>query len=1446
VYRLQVTAPQGYTFPSRQPPALQPSSRVINATGSYGNNFPVDLQTGAVELDVPLDAVAASNLFVEKTAARNTVELGDFVDYSVRVRNAADELLGRVRVTDHLPAGFAYVPASARLNGSTTRLNGSTLPEPEGGVGPVLHFEIGSLPDRTTHTLTYRVRVGPGALQGDGVNRAQASTPAPLPKLSNEARAAVQVLPGVFTDRGFVLGRVSAECPQDEQKGERTSETLGVPGVRLYLQDGTHVVTDRQGRYSLYGLAARTHVLKLDATTLAGMRSKLIEQRQGGDAASRFVDLKNGELHRADFVLEGCNPAVREQIKQRAQAADAEHSESEQMLASRFSTEPSAPADPRSLPASGAVAITGATLPRGSAHKPTSAESAVSSQPALLDPKLDPMSDEQIAAVPDNHLEIMNLRAGTTLVMAQANVIVKGRLGTRFVLSVNGVELGERRVGKRSTVANKKLQVWEFIGVDFVPGRNELELTQHSEGGRIGEAHMIVVHAPGPVSTLRMTPSTPKPSADGKTAVVITLETLDALGHTNVARTPVTLDTSFGPTLTGASSARWNVRDLNPDEAGIQIFVEGGKAQLELLPPGEPGTVVLRASAGAVQGELPLAFAPDLRPMVAVGLIEGVLDLRRLKPDALQPARAHDGFEQALRNLSRDFGDGKGSGRGQASARAALFLKGRIKGDMLLTLGYDSEKTQRERLFRDIQPDAYYAVYGDSATRGFDAQSTGKLYARVDHNRFYALVGDFNTQQVRSGADDMKGLGEHRLGQVARSLNGVKGQLKSEDGRGEVGAFASRSVSRQVVQELPALGISGPYLLERTPLIENSEKVEIITRDRDLPSRTVRSVVLTRFADYDLEPMTGRLMFRAPVPSLDADFHPNSIRVSYEVEQGGQAYWVGGAQARHQIDNHVAVSGTVVRDNNPQAPSQLAAAMATVKIGDNNVAVAEVARMDKSASADRADLVAAQGNAVRVELRHDSALVQAQAQLHRVERGFDNPAAGLSAGQQEAAARLSVRVDPETVLKGEVLHSQALDGDARRKGFQVGVERNLTPQVRGELSVRRSEVVAGTAGAVADESSSVRVKLLAQLPQAQSSQQASVFVEAEQDVHDSERRLLALGGEMRLHNGVRLYGRHELVSSLGPRYGLNEQQQRNASVLGISGEPFAEGQAFGEYRLRNALSAREAEAAMGLRQRFTLGQGLTASAGIERVRALSGAGDNDSTALTSSLDYNDGADWRANGRLELRFSPQSDGLLSTVGAAWRIDTPWTLLARNALSLTRNSDGSQQSDDWLQVGLAYRDAEQHRTQALMRAEWRGARKQSGDGSRSERDAFILSAHAHHQWQPGITLSGRYAAKWVRDHGLGLASRDRTQLLFARATRDIGERWDVSVHSALLFNSHGSRQFGLGAELGYLMSTNLWLSAGYNLFGLRERELAGQDHTQPGVYLRLRFKFDESSF
>ncbi len=101
------------------------------------------------------------------------------------------------------------------------------------------------------------MRVGPGALQGDGVNRVQATyTANGVTTVSNVATAKVQVIGGVFSSRAYILGKVFLDC---NANGTQDRGEIGMPGVRLFIEDGTFVMTDGEGKFSFYGLpTART------------------------------------------------------------------------------------------------------------------------------------------------------------------------------------------------------------------------------------------------------------------------------------------------------------------------------------------------------------------------------------------------------------------------------------------------------------------------------------------------------------------------------------------------------------------------------------------------------------------------------------------------------------------------------------------------------------------------------------------------------------------------------------------------------------------------------------------------------------------------------------------------------------------------------------------------------------------------------------------------------------------------------------------------------------------------------------------------------------------------------------------------------------------------------------------------------------------------------------
>lgn len=273
-------------------------------------------------------------LVISKRGDRAMAEVGDTVQYTIEVRHVSGSAARTVNIVDVLPRGFTYLDGSARVDGRG-------LAEPLGRPGPRLGFDLGPIAAGGQLVLTYRVRIGVGALQGDGINRAQAHgcsiaggcidpvglNPLPGSTPSNHAEYRVRVTGGVFTDEACVLGKVFVDCNNNHVQDQ---EELGIPGVRLYFSDGTWLVSDSEGKYSYCGLPPNSHTLKVDASTLpVGSRLTTSSNRNLGDADSLFLDLKNGELHRADFVEGSCANPVLEQVKARRTQGEVRAPESE-------------------------------------------------------------------------------------------------------------------------------------------------------------------------------------------------------------------------------------------------------------------------------------------------------------------------------------------------------------------------------------------------------------------------------------------------------------------------------------------------------------------------------------------------------------------------------------------------------------------------------------------------------------------------------------------------------------------------------------------------------------------------------------------------------------------------------------------------------------------------------------------------------------------------------------------------------------------------------------------------------------------------------------------------------------------------------------------------------------------------------------------------------------
>lgn len=1425
-----------YNFVSDQVvyPISSFNGMAVHSQYSYGGIFTLTSSSPALNIDIPIDPLLSqSGLMVQKTARDSSIELGDFTDYSITVSNKGDVLARDVKLQDSLPRGFSYVP-------NTMRIDGKPVADPEGGKGPYLTLGLGDLAVNASAKIEYRVLVGPNALNGDGINRARAVDGSGLS--SNEAQAKVKVRPGVFSADAFVVGKVYTDCNRNgiQDKGE-----LGVPGVRLYMEDGSYVITDREGKYDFYGVSAKTHVLKIDRTTLpAGVELLTQSNRNAGDPSSRFVDVKRGELHRADFAManqvEACSAPLTDAIKQRQEKINSSNLNLEKAINKQLSIDvPSyLESSTRSENTQGCLANDNdqnCLLNRG--------DFAVQKQPQLLiDPVKPPVLvnlEEYLKRSDNNALEILNLKEGQVLPHAQTTIQVQGAAGATQRVLVNDVVVADKQRGKLAILDEHRKQGVEYVGVALKVGKNSIRAEQLDFAGNVRESHHIQVIVPDEIHQLKLQQAPIPVMANGRDVMQLRVQLQDKQGIKVVTRTSITLESDIGII---------DLPDLNPNEPGIQSFIDGGEMIIPILAPNAPARGKLRVSSGLIKEEIDIQFQADLRPLIAVGLIEGSINFNNFDNTQLHSVNRNDGFEDELNEIA-EWGDDT-----SLTGRTAMFLKGKVRGDYLLTLAYDSNKSSKQRLFRDIQPDEYYPVYGDAAAKGFEAQSTSKLYVRLDKGRSYAMYGDYVTRTEKD-----EGLA---LGQYNRSLTGLK--VGREGDKFQASAFVAETKSRQVVTENRALGISGPYSLGSISselILDNSEKVEILTRDRNNPGLIIAKQSLTRFSDYEVDTYSNSIYLKQAVASVDQDLNPNFIRITVEADEIGEEYQVGGMSFSYAMKSHLKMGGSFVQSSDPLNQEQIASLNTVVKVGQYSKFIAEVAQSKNTDStADQITQINSdsnrdkdQGTAARVEFEYAPSFAHVRAYHQQAEEGFQNDAATISAGRKESGIKASAPIAKLGLARIEAIRTEDQENNGVRTGLSTSLERNFFRILAVELGLRHYDETSAAATLATENlgpynGTTGRIKFTGNLPW----KGASTFIEYEQDLSNSDKQVLSVGGTAKVLPNTEIYARHELISAIDGLYSMNSTEETNSTVFGISSNYMKDGSAFSEYRVADGISNREAEAALGLRNRWQLKPRVYVSSSFERIQSLSKNEDNtsnDATALSLGLEYLVHENWKATTRLEGRRSDTSDTLINTLGYAYKLSDDATVLTKNMLNFVDNKavDQGDHLRNRFQLGYAWRDYDQNKLDILSKIEYYYENNATDLEAEFKREAYVTSIHTNYHPQRRLTLSGQYAAKWSELDEDHITSNALTQLFSGRVIYDINERWDMSVQAGTLWANRGAgTRYLVGAELGYLLATNLWVSAGYNFMGYQDDELSNTSSTGEGAYLRFRFKFDEDLF
>ncbi len=302
-YRIVVSVPPSLVAPSQSTiaglQALPTAPFALDVNASFGNVF--TLQAGPpLHVDIPVDPLN-SFLVLDKSASKQTAAIGDFVQYTLGLSNTdAVAISNNTQITDQLPAGFRY-----QLN--SVRVNGLSAADPViSGDARTLVFNVGTLLPGQSVNISYVTEVSASARLGKAVNSAIATDVNAVGVVSNQALASVKIIEDLFASHSFIIGRViNGDCAVDAQ------ELPGFANARIYMEDGSYVVTDENGLYHFEGVTPGVHVVQLDKTSVPDNLEVIAceeNTRFAGTAYSQFVDVHGGAMWRADFYVRQKDP----------------------------------------------------------------------------------------------------------------------------------------------------------------------------------------------------------------------------------------------------------------------------------------------------------------------------------------------------------------------------------------------------------------------------------------------------------------------------------------------------------------------------------------------------------------------------------------------------------------------------------------------------------------------------------------------------------------------------------------------------------------------------------------------------------------------------------------------------------------------------------------------------------------------------------------------------------------------------------------------------------------------------------------------------------------------------------------------------------------------------------------------------------------------------------
>jgi hypothetical protein len=982
----------------------------------------------------------------------------------------------------------------------------------------------------------------------------------------------------------------------------------------------------------------------------------------------------------------------------------------------------------------------------------------------------------------------------TVSMLTRQAVTARSVPGFTAELYVNGV-FASRRVVRADDLV-------DFINIPVPQGNVVFEVRIVNPDGTVALQKSRTMHILGAPSAIKLEWEKDEIAADGTSSLKAYASVFDAWGYRIPSGIYLTVAADSGAIISP---------DADSSRRGIQIPVMDGRAEIEYRAGSSAGVAKVFVQYNQITAEKDIYLNTTKEPFTLVGLANGTAGSYTAKGDRSQ-LLDDESFPSGL----------------TTEGRVALYARGTVYDDYLLTASIDTDRKNRGKYFQELDPDYLYSIYGDNSMLFYDIQTNRNLFIKLEKNQTYGLFGDYNTELT----------GQEFIS-YNRTLNGLK--FDHRDRTSHITAFGSLTDRRATQIELRGQGLSGYYNLGYTDITPGSEKIRIETRDRFHSEVLLKTEYRYRFSDYDIDYTQGTVFFKQPVPAVDNYGNPVFIMVSFEAKTGAASTYIAGVRAEHQFSEDFSIGFTGVTEEQSPDNFTLLGTDAKYSFGSALSLGGEFARSSNISGSGLAYKVNA-GTTPVTGLRLNS-------YYRRVEQGFTNETQ-IGGRRELGTMKYGVSGDYALTQSTKILSEyyqthQALDagGSTELRSVSGGVDHKFTENVTGQL--RLEDVVY-------DGTNPDTTKPLLSTHSTLGTAKVDYAYSQRLRISAMHERNLGNATDVTRPNATSLLSDYKVTDDLM----LNVQEKFYEggglmSAVGFTTTLMENTQAYGKYEIGSAIGQYRNQISIGLRNKIQMTEDLTAHLGYEKTKGLGQrlgeASTQDHSAYSAALEYLPKLPLKVSTKVEFGENTLSDKTNFTFAGDYKFEEDFSLILkyRGANESARNSS-SYRDQEHLITGLAYRPIHENWLNIIGKYEIK-IDKNHYIAPFINYNTSIISVHTFMEPVQKLELGMKYAFKTATENSVNFGATTNTNFYLLRAEYDITDDWNAGAEYRLLHQVEaGDFLNGYSIDAGYVVYRNVRLSAGYNFKGYKERDLVDYSLWSQGPFVKVSLKFSEEIF